>query len=145
MPAREFRMMNTEPHRNGPVARAMPAITALFLLAGLVLAVVIGPQTRPWTWGPSLLALGISLASALPVFWKRDKTSSGFGLLAFGVTVAGWFAWRACNSPVSDLGDADLMLLAAAGGALICIRAIEENVLAETILIWGIALLLLAN
>ena len=29
----------------------------------MVLAVVIGPQTRPWTWGPALAALGIESAT----------------------------------------------------------------------------------
>lgn len=92
-----------------------------------------------------MLALGISVTAALPVFWKKDRPPADFGLLAFASLVAGWFAWRACNSPVAELGQADLMLLAGAVGSFVSVRAIEGNPLAERILIWGIALLLAAN
>lgn len=123
----------------------MPAISSVFLVIAFVLAVMIGPQTRPWTWGPGLLALGISVSAALPVFWKKNRPGADFGLLAFGLLVAGWFAWRAWLSPVAELGEADLMLLAGVAGTFISLRAIEGNNLAEQILVWGIALLLLAN
>lgn len=92
-----------------------------------------------------MLALGISLASALPAFWKKSKVTADFGVIALGALVAGWFAWRAWNSPVAELGQADLLLLAGVVGSFICIRGIEGNPLAERILIWGIGLLLLAN
>lgn len=123
----------------------MSAFSSVFLVIALALAVVIGPQTRPWTWGPALLALGISVAAALPVFWKKGRLTADFGLLVFASLVAGWFAWRACNSPVAELGQADLMLLAGAVGSFVSIRAIEGNPLAERILVWGIALLLAVN
>ena len=123
----------------------MPVLSSIFLVAALVLAVVIGPQTRPWTWGPAMLALGISVAAALPVFWKKSRDSTDFGLIAFGTLVAAWFAWRAWISPVAELGQADLLLLAGVAGTFVSIRAIEGNALAGRILIWGIALLLLAN
>src|SRR5690606_39135774 len=47
--------------------------------------------------------------------------------------------------PVAELGDADLMLLAGATGAFVSLRAIRGDALAGKILLWGIALLLLAN
>ena len=87
----------------------------------------------------------MSVAAALPVFWKKSRLTADFGLLAFATLVAGWFAWRACNSPVAELGQADLMLLAGAVGSFIGIRAIGDNPLAGRILLWGIALLLAAN
>ena len=123
----------------------MPVFSSIFLVLALVLAVVIGPQTRSWTWGPAMLSLGISLLAALPTFWKREKCPTDFGLLAFGTMVAGWFAWRAWISPVAELGQADLLLVSGAVATFICIRAIEGHALAERILIWGTALLLLAN
>lgn len=123
----------------------MPVVSSIFFVAALILAVVIGPQTRAWTWGPALLALGISVSAALPVFWKKDRSTPGFGLIAFGTLVAAWFGWRAWTSPVAELGQADLLLLAGCVGTFLSIRAIEGNALAERILIWGIALLLLAN
>ena len=123
----------------------MPVVSSIFFIVALILAVAIGPQTRAWTWGPALLALGISVSAALPVFWKKDRPMSGSGLVAFCTLVAAWFGWRDWASPVAELGQADLLLLAGCVGTFISIRAIEGNALAERILIWGIALLLLAN
>jgi tetratricopeptide (TPR) repeat protein len=123
----------------------MPVFSAIFLVAALVLAVVLGPQTRPWTWGPAMAALGIAVLAAVPVIWKRGKAPADFGLLAAGTLTAAWFAWRAWVSPVAELGQADLLLVGGAVGAFVSIRAITGNPLAERILSWGIALLLLAN
>ncbi|MES2438923.1 MAG: O-antigen ligase family protein [Verrucomicrobiota bacterium] len=124
----------------------MPAVfSSAFLVIALILAVVIGPQTRPWTWGPALLALGIAMMAALPEFLRKSKKPAEFGLLAYALLVAGWFAWRTMISPVPELGEADLMLLAATVGTFVSLRSIEGNRLAERILVWGIALLLLAN
>lgn len=123
----------------------MSAFSSVFLVIALVLAVGIGPQTRPWTWGPAMLALGISVVAALPVFWKKTRLTSDFGMLAYGTVVAGWYAWRAWNSPVAELGMADVMLLAGVVGSFISVRAIEGNVTAERVLIWSFALLLAAN
>ncbi|MEO5917156.1 MAG: O-antigen ligase family protein [Luteolibacter sp.] len=123
----------------------MPVISSVFLVLSLVLAVVIGPQTRAWTWGPSLLALGVASAAALPAIWKKGRIASDFGRLACGTLVAGWFAWRAWISPVPELGQMDLMLLCGVVAAFVCVRVIHGNAMAEHILIWGIALLLLAS
>ncbi len=123
----------------------MPALSSVFLVIALVLAVGIGPQTRPWTWGPAMLALGVSVAAALPVFWKRSWLTANFGVLGLGTLVAAWFAWRAWNSPVAELGMADLMLLAGVVGTFTSLRAIEGNATGERILMWGTALLLAAN
>lgn len=123
----------------------MPAISALFLALALVLAVVIGPQTRPWTWGPALLALSGSLAAALPVIFKRGRFHADFGFIALAAITVVWFAARAVFSPVAEFGQADLLLLCAAVGAFICARVACGNLIAERILMWGIALLLLAN
>ena len=123
----------------------MPILSSIFLVAALILAVVIGPQTRPWSWGPAMLALAISVLAALPVIWKRGKSPADIGLLALGTLTIAWFAWRAWISPVVDFGQADLLLLACTVGTFLSIRAIAGNAAAERILIWGIALLMLAN
>lgn len=123
----------------------MPALSAIFLVISFILAVTVGSQSKPWTWGVGLLALGISVSAALPVIWRKSRPSADFGLLAFGTLVAGWFAWRAFISPVAELGQADLLLLSAVVGVFVTLRAIEGHEIAEKILIWGIALLLLAN
>jgi len=123
----------------------MPVISSIFLVLALIMAVVIGPQTRSWTWGPAMLSLGFAVLAGLPSFWKRGKSPADFGLIAFGTLVGGWFAWRAWISPVAELGQADFLLVCGTVGTFISIRAVAGNALAERILIWGIALLLLAN
>lgn len=123
----------------------MPIISSIFLVLSLILAVVIGPQTRPWVWGPAMIALGIAVLAAMPAIWRRGKISTDLGMLAFGAVTAAWFAWRAWVSPVAELGQADLLLVAGAVGTFISIRVIAGHELAERILSWGIALLLLAN
>ncbi len=123
----------------------MPAVSSLFLVLALILAVVVGPQTRVWTWGPAMLALGVSAMAALPVFWRRDKFQAGAGLLAFAWLVAGWFAWRTQVSPVAELGQTDLLLLCATVACFTSVRAIAGDAAAERVLFWGMALLLLAS
>jgi tetratricopeptide (TPR) repeat protein len=123
----------------------VPVVSSIFLVVALVFAVVIGPQTRPWTWGPAMLALGVSVLAALPTVWRRGKYPSDFGLLALGALTAGWFAWRAWISPVAELGQADLLLVCSAAAVFLSVRAISGNPAAEKVLAWGIALLLAAN
>jgi hypothetical protein len=123
----------------------MPVLSSLFLVLALALAVVLGPQTRPWSWGPAMLALGISSLAALPAFWRSVRTQSDYGLLGLCALTAGWFAWRAWGSPVAELGHADLLLLCGATAGFVSIRGITGNAAAERVLIWGVALLLLAS
>lgn len=123
----------------------MPVVSSIFLVISLTLAVVIGPQTRPWTWGPALLALAVATLAAIPVIAWRGKFQGDFGSLVLAALTALWFAIRAWMSPVAELGQADLLLVAAAIGAFVSVRAIAGNMAAERILAWGIALLLLAN
>lgn len=123
----------------------MPVISAIFLIVALVLAVVLGPKTHAWLWGPSMMALGIAVLAAVPELWKRGKAQLDFGLVVLGAITAAWFAWRAWMSPVAQLGQTDLLLVAGVVGAFVSIQAISGDVRAERVLIWGIALLLLAN
>ncbi len=123
----------------------MPVFTSIFFVVALVMAVTVGAQTRSWTWGPAMLSLGIATLSALPSFWKKDQKFGDLWMIALGGLVATWYAWRAWASPVHELGQADLLLLAGTVATYLCIRAIKDHTIAEAILIWGIVLLLLAN
>ncbi len=123
----------------------MPVVSSIFLVIALMLAVILGPQTRAWTWGPAMLALGIASCAALPALWRKSRESVDLWLVVAGFLVAIWFACRAWFSPVAEAGQADLMLLAGAVATFICVRGIEGNRVATSILIWGIALLLLAD
>ncbi len=118
----------------------MPIVTSFFLVLSLVMAVVFGPQTRPWSWGPAMIALALSTLSALPAFWRREKHSPDWMVLTLGALTAAWFAWRAIHSPVAELGMSDLLLLGGAVGSFISVRGISGNVAAEKTLIWGIAI-----
>ena len=123
----------------------MPVVSSLFLVLSLVLAVLIGPQTRPWSWGPAMIALGLSVLAALPAWWRRGSSQPDWKLLGLGALTAAWFAWRAWGSPVAELAEADLLLLCGAVGAFISVRAISGHAAAERVLMWGVALLLLAS
>ncbi|MGL4401396.1 MAG: O-antigen ligase family protein, partial [Luteolibacter sp.] len=123
----------------------MSVISSIFLVISLALAVVFGSQLRAWTWGPALLALGFALLAAVPAIWKSKRSPLNLGLVTLGIITTGWFAARAWISPVAELNQADLLLLASAVGAFLCFRAIEGSPAAERVLIWGIGLLLLAN
>jgi hypothetical protein len=133
------------PHSTPFPFKIMPAISSLLLVLSLILAVVVGPQTRAWTWGPAMLAMALALATSVPAIWRRQKSTWDFGLLIYAVVVAGWFGWRAWVSPVVELDQADLILLAGGISAFVVIRGIEGHGLAERIVTWGIALLLAAN
>jgi len=123
----------------------MPAVSAIFLVLALVLAVVVGPQTRPWAWGPAMLALGLAVLAALPGLWRRGRGGADFALIALAVLTAGWFAWRAWVSPVAEAGHADLLLLCAAVAGFISIRSLAGHAAAERVWLWGLALLLGAS
>jgi len=123
----------------------MPIFTSIFLVLSLAMAVVVGGQTRSWTWGPAMLPLGVATLLAIVSIWRSDRKLGDLGLTILGIVVAGWFAWRAWISPVHELAQADLFLLAGTVATYLCIRAITGHKLAERVLIWGLALLLLAN
>jgi tetratricopeptide (TPR) repeat protein len=92
-----------------------------------------------------MTALGLAVVAALPVLWRRGKAPADPGWIAMGVLTAAWFAWRAWVSPVAQLGQADLLLLGSVVGVFVSMRAIAGTPLAERILIWGVALLVVAN
>lgn len=123
----------------------MPLASSILLVISLALAVVLGPQTRPWTWGPAMLALAAATALALPACWKRGHSRGEAWLLGLGLLTAAWFGLRAWHSPVPELARADLLLLGCATAAFITVRGIAGHPAAERTLAWGIALLLAAN
>lgn len=123
----------------------MSLVSSFFLVIAIALAVLIGPQTRDWTWGPAIVALSMSVLASLPVIWRRNGAPHHLGVIALGTIVAGWFALVAVLSPVQELAKMDLLLLASAVASFITICAIQGNTLAERTFTWGIALLLLAS
>ena len=86
----------------------------LFCIA-VALAMVFGPQTTPWTWGPGLVALGLAVAS---LGGKRPDAKAAWSWLYLpGWLCIGWFFCRALWSPVREDGISDAILAASVFGA----------------------------
>lgn len=122
----------------------MAIFSSLFFSLALILAVTVGPQTRPWAWGPSLVFLGLAVFAALPSLFRSKPRINGNLLLLAGVTV-GWFAWRASISPVAELRTADLLLLAGTVGSFLVVSVVAGNRMAEGIFLWSLSGLLVAS
>ncbi len=123
----------------------MTVVAAIFLVLAMWLGVLLGPDLKAWHWGPSLIALGLAVLAALPAIWRRGGRGTGGWMLAVGCGVVAWFGWRAWASPVIEYGVADGLLLAGAVGCFLVVGAIQEQRLAERVLMWGLALLVLAS
>ena len=123
----------------------MNVLSSILLVISLWLAALLGPQLSPWSWGASLLALGLAVAAALPGLWRQGERSVGWWLTGVGALTVGWFAVRAWLSPVAECGVMDLLLLGGAVGGYLVMRAMQESVAAERVLLWGLGLLLLAS
>ncbi len=122
----------------------MPVPTSILLVLSLVLAVVVGPNVEQTIWGPALLALGAASVCAAIGLWRRKATPDQLGLSALGLMTCLWIAWRATLSPVAEWAEADALLLAAAVSTFVCLKSCAGDPRAESILRYGVALLLLA-
>ena len=124
----------------------MPLLASLLLVISLVLAMLLGPQMRAWSWGPSLLVLGVAVAAALPMVVRRKGLRPlPLPLLAIGLATVGWFGMRMMGSPVAEAALADGLLLAAAVGAFWVVRGIDGQVQAGRVLAWGLFALCVAS
>lgn len=123
----------------------MATVSSIFWVLGFILSVVIAPQLRIWTWGPTMLCFGLAAATALPVLWKERSSKMDLCVLIAGFLLAAWITTRAIVSPVAELLQSDALLLAMAVATFISFRAISTRPAAERITILGIALLLAAS
>lgn len=124
----------------------MPAaLSSLFFIAALAFAMTVGPQTRPWTWGPAMVCLGLALLCGLRCRFRDSLRAPGGFLLVFSLLTVTWIAIRAMGSPVPEMARADLLLLSIAVGAFCWIRTIDGNPAAQRIFHWGVVVLLAAN
>lgn len=122
----------------------MATASSLFLSVALILAVTLGPQSRPWTWGPSLLFMAVAVLLAIPEFWKNRKFLDG-RLVTLCCIAAGWFAWRAWFSPVKEYGIADLLLLSGTIGSFLVARTISVSKPGLLVFQWTLAAILLGS
>lgn len=123
----------------------MATISSLLWIFGFILSVVIAPQLRMWTWGPTMLCFGAATLFALPVLLRKDLGREALYVLIPGIATAGWIALRSFVSPVAELATADLLLLSMAVSTFLVFRAAGGGGLAGKLLASGIALTLAAS
>jgi len=88
----------------------MSAVSVILLIVAMGLALLLGPQTLAWSWGPALAVLGVAVAFAALV-----RPAAGFAksVAVPMLLAAGWIAGRAVATPVLDDMRDDLLLLGA--------------------------------
>lgn len=123
----------------------MAALSSIFWILGFILSVVIAPQLRMWTWGPTMLCFGAATLAALPVLWRKDLGREAMYALVPGIATAAWIAGRSFFSPVAELATQDLLLVAMAVSTFIVFRAAGGGALSGKLLVGGIALILGAS
>ncbi|WAC20439.1 O-antigen ligase family protein [Luteolibacter sp. SL250] len=122
----------------------MPVLTSIFFTIGLILAVTLGAQTRPWSWGPALIFLGLAAAASIPALIRWRKFPDG-GVILLGALLVIWVAVRAWLSPVAELATADILLLSSAVASFVAARVIAGSERATGIVLWGIWFLLASS
>ena len=101
----------------------MAALSTIFWILGFILSVVIAPQLRVWTWGPTMLCFGAAALFALPVFLRKSVVWECLYVLIPGIAISGWIVLRSFFSPVEELATQDLLLVSMAVCTYIVFRA----------------------
>lgn len=123
----------------------MPRISSIAWIFGLYLAVTLAPQLRIWTWGPAMVFFSISAACSVSTIWTERRSRVDSLLIALGALVVSWIAIRAAMSPVYELAQSDLLLTTMAVSTFFVFRSAARSESATKILVYGIAVLLLAS
>lgn len=123
----------------------MAPISSILWVAGLVLAVVIAPQLRVWTWGPAMLCFSLSALFALPLLWRERSNRGDLMIAITGFFLVFWLGIRAAVTPVLELGQSDILLVAMAVATFVSFHGISRNIPAQRILYFGIAALTAAS
>lgn len=123
----------------------MAALSTVFWILGFILSVVIAPQLRVWTWGPTMLCFGAAALFALPVFLRKSVVWESLYVLIPGIAISGWIVLRSFFSPVEELATQDLLLVSMAVCTYIVFRAGGGLGASGKLLVGGIALILGAS
>jgi len=123
----------------------MAIVSAIFWVIGFILSVSLAPQLRIWTWGPTMFCFAVAILAALPAIWNSRSTRSDLFIVISGTILVSWIAIRATVSPVAELAQSDLLLLAMSVATFICFRAFADEKLPQKILLYGLVLTLLAS
>ncbi len=123
----------------------MPILATIFWVLGFILSVVIAPQLRIWSWGPSLLCFVIATLATLPVMWREGKNTADSTTVYLGALLVGWIGIRAWTSPVEELAQSDLLLLAMAVATFVTFRVALQSLTAQRIILYGMAGMMVAS
>jgi O-antigen ligase len=123
----------------------MAALSTVFWILGFILSVVIAPQLRVWTWGPTMLCFGVATLLALPVFLRKSSGRESLYVLIPGIAISAWIVLRSYFSPVEELATQDLLLVAMAVSTYLVFRAGEGRGASGNLLVGGIVLILGAS
>ncbi len=118
----------------------MAAISSVFLVLGFILSVIVAPQLRIWTWGIPMLFLAASAACALPIVSRKNSAPVDPLITVSGLLLTFWFTLRAAVSPVRELAQSDLLLVAMALATFLSFRAASHSSIAQRILLTGIGI-----
>jgi O-antigen ligase len=120
----------------------MAILSSLFWLIGFILSVVIAPQLRIWSWGPTLFCFALATTFALPVLWQKKHKNDPLYILVPGIALVIYMMVRAYFSPVAELGLKDSLLVAMAVSTFVVFRAVAGERMSGYIWVLGIAALL---
>ena len=120
----------------------MAALSTVFWIIGFILSVVIAPQLRVWTWGPTMLCFGAATVLALPVFLKKCAEWESLYVLIPGIAISAWIVLRSIFSPVEELATQDLLLVSMAVCTYIVFRAGGGRGVSGNLLVGGLVLIL---
>ncbi len=123
----------------------MTAVSSFFWIIGFVLSVLIAPQLRIWTWGPTMLCFAVSTLLALPALRNETRNRGDLAIVICGLALVFWLVARGAFSPVVELAQSDILLVAMAVSTFVNFRAISRDRLSQGILTGGIALLTVAS
>lgn len=119
----------------------MAALSTVFWILGFILSVVIAPQLRVWTWGPTMLCFGAATVLALPVFLRKSVEWESLYVLIPGIAISAWIVLRSYFSPVQEMATQDLLLVSMAVCTYIVFRASGGRGASGNLLVGGIVLI----
>ena len=123
----------------------MAVVSTIFWVLGFILSVVIAPQLRIWTWGPTMLCFAIAAASAIPPIWKEGRNRADLSIVILGAILVFWLTTRALVSPVLELAESDVLLIAMAVATFLSFRAAAPHKVCRRILLIGIGIIASAS
>ena len=123
----------------------MAYVSIGFWVVGFILSVVMAPQLRIWTWGPTMACFSVATLAAIPPIWRQRGTKIDLAVILSGFVLVGYLAARAFLTPAAELGRSDFLLVAMAVATFLSFRAASGSLGTQRMLLGGITLLTVAS